>query len=146
MSGVLVTSVLDIGRALGPNPETATIDEVEAWLAEYIARKGFGFNYDPAIACMPRLLEGTLSLEQAEAFCWHNGSPKGHAENASVVRALAGHRAAFGSRFYEQRYVAVVIGRWRGQSIYATVKVPAVRVMHDQVYLVWPGLRKTFRP
>jgi hypothetical protein len=78
MSNLLLVSVLDVGRALGFDPRSATPEGVAEWLrAEYARQPRGGFNYNPAINTLYDLFRGASSYDAAVLHCMTSGNPKG---------------------------------------------------------------------
>jgi hypothetical protein len=139
--------ILDIARALGSSPFSATPRSVCDWLqTEYSKGGGGGFNYDPAIAATYDAFRGGHTLESAENYCLTSGNPKGRAQNASAIKALMPYALEHPSVCYRIGLTAVAIGRFAGQTVYAKIKTPLIRVECDRSFVVMPGFRMSHRP
>jgi hypothetical protein len=147
MGTLLAVNLLDVCRALGDDPRGATGKSVESWLrAEYLKKRGGGFNHNDAIDCLGHMFAGNMSQISAEAHCEKNKLKAARDANKSIVKALGPFAVENVSRIYSQSFCAVLISRWKGRSIYILVKAPFVRVRHDEAYVEWMGLRSTFCP
>lgn len=147
MAALLFLNVLDVARALGPEPTKATPDRVATWiLKEYLSKPGGGFNYNPAINVTFDLFRGAVSQRQAEMHCLNHGNPKGRRQNADAVTAIAPYAAQNVSTCYRIGMTAVVVGRIKGNNVYVGIKAPIVRVRAGEAFVVMPGFRMSYRP
>jgi hypothetical protein len=147
MSSLLLLNVLDIARSLGSEPRRATPQDVADWLLqEYARKRGGGFNYNPAINALYDLFRGASSQDQAEASCKSSGNPKGRAQNVAAINCVAPYALNNVSTCYRADFTAVAIGRVKDRTVYAAIKAPMVRVVHDEVFVVMPGFRLSHRP
>jgi len=147
MSGFLLANVLDAARSLGPKPSDATPEAVRDWfLSEYLAKRGGGFNYDPASFAAYELFRGAASKELAVRYCKTNGNPKGREQNASAIAAVADYALANISRCHRIGFLAVEVGRAHGKSVYVGIKAPFMRVIARDARVIVPGFRMSHRP
>lgn len=139
--------VLDVARALGPEPLSASPRQVANFLVEdYAKKRGGGFNYNPSIDALYDLFQGVATVDSAVLHCLTNGIPKGRRQNAEVIKLVAPYALQNQSRCYRIGNTAVVVGRIQGQSVYIGIKSPMVRVAHGKAFVVMPGFRKGYRP
>lgn len=147
MSSLLLVNCLDVARSLGDRPEAATPATVADYLvSEYLVRRGGRFNHNPAIETTQSMFSGLMSVDDAEAHCLTAGNPAGREQNAEIVRLVGPYACARRSRCYKHGFLAVVVGRYKGQSIHVGLKAPFTRVEAGAAYVVLPGFRKTFVP
>lgn len=147
MSSLLLLNVLDVARAFGEAPRSVSSAEIAGWLIEEYSRKrGGGFNYNPAINTLFDLFRGGIDERRAVLHCLTNGNPKGRSQNAQAVKAVAPYALENISTCYRIGFSAVALGRAKGQTVYAAIKAPMVRVVHDEAFVVLPGFRMSFRP
>jgi hypothetical protein len=147
MSSILLVNVLDVARSLGTDPLRATPESVASWLiAQYLKKRGGGFNYDPAIAATFDLFRGAHTFDSSVIHCLTHGNPKGRRQNAEAIKTIAPYALANISTCYRIGHSAVVVGRIAGETVYVGIKAPMVRVVHDEAFVVMPGYRMTYRP
>jgi len=147
MSNLSLLNVLDLSRAFGQNPLTATPESVARWLLnEYSLRKGGGFNYNPAIEILPDLFRGAMDYETAIRHCETRGNPKGRRQNVEAIKTVASYALENRSTCYRIGFSAVAVGRVREDTIYVGIKAPLVRVKGRDVFVVMPGFRRSYRP
>jgi hypothetical protein len=147
MAGVSLVNVLDVARALGSEPLTATPKQVADWLlSKYLKKRGGGFNYNPAINTTYDLFRGAISYEDAVRYCWTTCNPKGRRQNADAIKHVASYALDNPSICYRIGFAAVAAGRVRGRTVYIGIKAPMVRVAHREAYVVMPGFRMSHRP
>jgi hypothetical protein len=147
MAGVSLVNVLDVARALGPEPLKATPDRVAHWLlSEYLKKRGGGFNYNAAITTTFDLFRGVISQDAAVRYCSTTGNPKGRRQNTEAIKQIASYALDNISTCYRIGFAAVAAGRVRGETLYIGIKAPMVRVAHNEAYVVMPGFRMSHRP
>lgn len=147
MAGLYLVNVLDVARSLGANPTKATPALVADWLlAEYLKKRGGGFNYNPAINLTFDLFRGAVSRDQAILHCSSCGNPKGRRQNVEAIKQVADYALENISTCYKVGFRAVAIGRIKSEQVYVGVKAPMVRVNHDEAFVVMPGFRMSHRP
>lgn len=146
MSGLSLVNVLDVARALGPEPLTATPHQVADWLVKYDRKRGGSFNYNTAINTTFDLFRGVLSYDEAVRHCSMSGNPRGRHQNTDAIRHVAPYAIENISTCYRIGFVAVAIGRIRGSTVYIGIKTPMVRVAHQEAFVVMPGFRMSHRP
>ncbi|MDB5562000.1 MAG: hypothetical protein JWN11_1418 [Hyphomicrobiales bacterium] len=147
MSNILLTNFLDASRSLGPVPNSATPESVRDWfVAEYLAKRAGGFNYDPASFATYQLFRGAATKEQAISFCETTGNPKGRPQNADAIRTVADYALENISRCHKTGFVALQVGRAEGQSVYVGIQAPFLRVRERQGRVVVHGYRLSHRP
>jgi hypothetical protein len=147
MAGLFLVNCLDVARSLGNSIEAATPEAVSDFLEdEYLRKRGGGFNHDPAIAACHDMFAGLKSAEEAEEYCRTNGNPAGREQNADIVRTVSGYACRNVSRCYRHSFLAVAVGRYKGQTIYVGLKAPFTRVRGYEALVVVPGFRKSFVP
>jgi hypothetical protein len=147
MPGVLFLNILDVGRALGATPREATPQSVADWLAsEYIAKRGGTFTYDPAITSLFDLFKGLSTPEEAKKWCESHGNPKGRRQNAEAIAEAGPYAAANVSVCHKIGLTAVAVGRAKGETVYAGIKAPLLRIQENKAYIVMPGFRMSHRP
>jgi hypothetical protein len=77
MPGLFLVNTLDVGRFLGPDPNSVTVEGVFDRIEDlYLRPRGGGFNHDTSIRAIHDVFRGASSPAQAEAFCRTNGNPK----------------------------------------------------------------------
>lgn len=147
MSSLLLLNVLDVGRAFGDAPRSATPQQIAQWLVEeYAKKRGGGFNYDPAMNALFDLFQGRTDEKQAVLHCLTKGNPNGRSQNAAAIKTVAPFASANVSTCYRIGFSAVALGRAKGRTVYAAIKAPMVRVVHDEAFVVLPGFRMSHRP
>lgn len=147
MASIRSLDILDVARALGPRPFSATPRGIADWLKnEYKDKKGGGFNYDPAICTTVDAFRGGHTLESAIKFCSENGNPKGRIQNASAIKAIMPYALEHSSVCHRIGLTAVAIGRFGGRTVFTKIKTPLVRVEGSQAFVVMPGFRMSHRP
>jgi hypothetical protein len=147
MSTIRSIDIMDVARALGSRPFSATPRKVADWLSEqYSAKKGGGFNYDPAISVVYDAFRGGHSLESATEYCRVNGNPKGRQQNSAAIAAIMPYALEHPSVCHRIGLTAAAIGRFNERTIYAKLKTPLVRVEGSQAFVVIPGFRMSYRP
>ncbi len=148
MAGLFLVNCLDVARSLGSDFSKATPSSVcQFFLDDYLKpRGGGGFNHDPAIGATARVFEGSMSASEAIHYCRTNGNPSGREQNAEVLELVGPYAEREISTVYRHGFLAVVVGRHKGQSIHVGLKAPFTRVRHDEAFVVVPGFRKTFAP
>jgi hypothetical protein len=147
MSNLSLLNVLDLARALGHDPSTASPQSVADWLVnEYARRNGGGFNYNPAIEVLPDLFRGAMDYESAVRHCETKGNPKGRRQNVEAIKTVAGYATQNLSTCYRIGFSAVAVGRIHENTVYIGIKAPLVRVKGEDVFVVMPGFRRSHRP
>lgn len=146
MATVRSLDILDVARALGCHPFSATPEGVADWLANYSVQKGGGFNYDTAINTLFDAFRGGHSQESAVQYCLGHGNPKGRMQNASAISSVMPYALEHPSTCHKIGLTAVAIGRYSSRSVFAKIKAPLVRVEGSRAYLVMPGFRMSHRP
>ena len=92
------------------------------------------------------LFPGGVSERQAIVHCLTKGNPNGRSQNAQAIKAVAPYVLGNISTCYRIGFSAVALGRAKGRTVYAAIKAPMVRVVHDEAFVVLPGFRMSFRP
>lgn len=147
MSTIRCIDIMDISRALGPKPFSATPRLVADWIRdEYSAKRGGGFNYDTSIGVVYDAFRGGHTLQSAVNYCLNNGNPKGRVQNAQAISAVMPYALEHPSVCHRIGLTAVSIGRFKGRTIYGKLKTPLVRVENGQAFVVMPGFRMSYRP
>ncbi|GLK80067.1 hypothetical protein [Methylopila turkensis] len=147
MSSLLLLNVLDVARSFGETPSKAVAREIANWLIEAYAKKGGGgFNYNPAINTLFDLFRGAIDRDAAVLHCMTRGNPKGRSQNVQAIKTVAPYAAENISTCYRIDFSAVALGRVKDQTVYAAIKAPMVRVVHDEAFVVLPGFRMSYRP
>lgn len=147
MSGLLLVSCLDVGRFFGRDPLRASVGDVSDRISElYLRRSGGGFNHNVVISSAQNVFSGAITAEEGIAICSTNGNPKGRVQNTAIAKAVLPYAEANLSRCHRIGFTAIVVGRYRGKSIYVGVKAPFVRVNGENSLIVLPGFRKSSRP
>lgn len=147
MASIRSLDILDVARALGQRPFSATPRGIADWLAaEYAGSRGGGFNYDPAICTTFDAFRGLHTVDSAVRFCSENGNPKGRVQNASAIKCLMPYALEHPSICHRIGLTAVAIGRFDGMSVYTKIKTPLIRVEGRQAFVVMPGFRMSHRP
>jgi hypothetical protein len=147
MAGLFLVNCLDVARSLGDSIRAATPEQVCEFLtSEYLKERQGGFNHDPAISATYDMFSGLKDVLEAEAFCLQNGNPKGREQNAEIVRTVGSYACSRISRCHKHGFLAVTVGRYKGQSIHVGLKAPFTRVRDGKAFVVVPGFRKSFVP
>jgi hypothetical protein len=147
MSGLFLVNAQDVARSLGDEPRRIDEADVRFRLEEnYLPTRKGGFNHDPSIQATHDIFRGVATVAQAKKYCETRGNPKGRTQNAEIVSVVGDYAQANISVCYRIGYVAVGIGRFKGQTIYVGIKAPFVRVRAGSAFLVIPGFRKMSRP
>lgn len=147
MSSARALDVIDIARALGDCPLKAIPQQVCEWIKEEYARKsGGGFNYDPCMSVIYDSFRGGHTAASAVHTCNTTGNPKGRKQNATAIAALMPYILENQSTCHRIGLTAFAIGRFGGQSVFAKIKAPLLRVRGHEAYVVMPGLRMSHRP
>jgi hypothetical protein len=132
---------------LGDDPNDVSVKSVQAYLEEqYLPKRKGGFNHDPSIRVAHDLFRGVTTKVDGKKYCLTNGNPKGRAQNAEIIDVIGDYAEANVSVCHRIGYVAVSVGRHKGQTILIGIKAPFVRVRANDAFLVIPGFRKMARP
>ena len=146
MSGLSLLNVLDVARALGPDPLRTTPIHVADWLMGYVKKRGGSFNYNTSISTTFDLFRGVSTYDDAVRHCSMSGNPKGRRQNTDAIKQVAPYALENVSSCYRIGFVAVAVGRTRGETVYIGIKTPMVRVAHHEAFVVMPGFRMSHRP
>jgi len=143
-----ILDVMDISRALGENPKTATPFTVYQFLKNnYLKPSGGGFNYNSSIEALRLGLQGKFTLSDAVHHVTSVGAPFGHKFNKAVVNAIWPVVEQNVGRAYPLKYTAVALRRLNGKTIYMSIKAPVITVMPDgAVSIKLTNFRNTFFP
>lgn len=147
MPGLLLVNAQDVSRSLGDDPKRVSVKGVQAYLEEqYLPKRKGGFNHDPSINVTHDIFRGATTKVEGKRYCLTNGNPKGRTQNAEIVDVIGDYAEANVSVCHRIGYVAVAVGRHKGQTILIGIKAPFIRVRARDAFLVIPGFRKMARP